>query len=81
MEEADEVHHLGILRTVSLSTISRTTERCTAGRSGFFALNNVGSRFGCLHPVTSYRLYSTLCFPIVLYGSELWSVTNTKLNP
>ena len=69
VEEADEVHHLGILRSVSLSTILRTTERCTAGRSAFFALNSVGSRFGCLHPVTSHRLYSTLCLPIML---DLW---------
>ena len=80
VEEADEVHHLGILRSVSLSTISRTTERCTAGRSAFFALNSVGSRLGCLHPVTSHRLYSTLCLPIMLYGSELWSLTNAELN-
>ena len=45
-----------------------------------FALNSVGSGFGSLHPVTSHRLYSTLCLPIMLYGSELWSLTNTKLN-
>ena len=77
--EADKVHHLGLLRMVSLSTISCTTERCTAGRSAFFALNSVGSRFGYIHPVTSHRLYSTLYRPIVLYGSELWSLTNTKL--
>ena len=80
VEEADEVHHLGILRMFSLSTISRTTEQSTIGRSAFFALNSVGSRFGCLHPVTSHRLYSTLCLPIMLYGSELWSLTNTDLN-
>ena len=53
VQEADEVHHLGILRSVSFSTLSRTTERSTAGRSAFFALNTVGSRFGCPHPVTS----------------------------
>ena len=70
----------GFLRMVSLSTISRTTERCTAGRSAFSALNSVGLRFGCFHPVTSRRLYSTLCLPIVLHGSELWSLSNTKLN-
>ena len=70
----------GFLRMVSLSTISRTTERCTAGRSAFSALNSVVLRFGCLHPVTSRRLYSTLCLPIVLHGSELWSLSNTKLN-
>ena len=40
----------------------------------------LGSRFGCLHPVTSYKLYSTLSIPIMLYGSELWSLTSTELN-
>ena len=38
----------------------------------------VGSRFGCLHPVTSYRLYSTLSLPIVLYGCELWTLSKTE---
>ena len=80
MQEADEMHHLGILRSVSFSTLSRTTERSTAGRSAFFALNAVGSRFGCLHPVTLYKLYLTLSIPIMLYGSELWSLTSTELN-
>ena len=77
VEEADKVHHLGILRMVFLSTISPTIEQCTAGRSAFFALNSMGSRFGCLHPVMSHRLYSTLCLPIMLHGSELWSLSNT----
>ena len=73
------MHHLGILRFVS-STMFRTTERSKAGRSAFFALNTVGSRFGCLYPVTSYKLYSTSSIPIMVYGSELWSITNTELN-
>ena len=80
MQEADEAHHLGILRSVSFSTMSSTTERSTAGRSAFFTLNAVGSRLGCLHPVTSHKLYSALSIPIMLYGSELWSLTNTELN-
>ena len=32
----------------------------------------VGTRFGCLHPLTSLRLYSTFCVPVMLYGCELW---------
>ena len=60
--------------------MSHTTERNTAGRSAFFTLNAVGSRFGCLHPVTSHKLYSALSIHIMLYGSELWSLTNTELN-
>ena len=80
VQKADEIHHLGILRSVSFSTMSRTTERSIAGRSAFFALNAVGSRFGWLQPITSYKLYSTLSIPIMLYGSELCSLTSTGLN-
>ena len=44
-----------------------------------FALNSMGTRFGCLHPLTSLRLYRSLCLPIMLYGSELWFLTKTEL--
>ena len=77
--ECDEHHHLGILRSVLPSSIYRTTERCSAGRSSFYALNTVRLRFGCLHPLTSLRLYSSLCLPIMLYGCELWSPTKSEL--
>ena len=77
--EADEYHHLGVLRSVSPSSAVRTSERCAAGRSAFFALNGVGTRFGCLHPITSFRLYQALCLPITLYGAELWFITKTEL--
>ena len=80
VQEVDEQFHLGILRTVHQSSIQRILERCTSGRSAFFALNSVGSRFGRLHPVTSYRLYNTLSIPILLYGAELWTPTKTELN-
>ena len=80
IRETDEQHHLGILCTVFTSTIHRTSERCTAARSSFFALNSIGSRFGCLHPLTSYRLYQTLCIPILLYGTEIWTLSKVELN-
>ena len=56
ISEVDEYKHLGILRTVLNSTFSRTNDRATSARSAIFALNSVGSRFGCLHPLTSRRL-------------------------
>ena len=55
--EKDQQKHLGILQAVSFSTVTCTVERCSAGRSAFYALNVIGSRFGCLHPLTSYHLY------------------------
>ena len=79
LQKVDGQLHLGILRTVHPSIIHHTLERCTSGRSAFFALNSVGSRFGSLHPSTSYRLYNTLSIPILLYGAELWTPTKTEL--
>ena len=60
---------------VSSSTVSRTNEIATACRSAFFVLNSVGSRFGCLHLLTSLKLYGALCCPIMLNGSEIWTFT------
>ena len=79
IQEADHQHHLGILHSVLNSSIHWTNERCSAARSAFFALNAVGSRFGCLHPITTHRLYSTLCLPILLYGAELWVLPKSEL--
>ncbi len=72
IKEDDKTHHLGILRSVTASTVSRTNERISRGRSSFFALNAVGARFGCLHPATTLKLYVTICLPILLFGSELY---------
>ncbi len=77
--EEDEIHHLGILRSVGSSTVSRTNERISRGRSSFFALNAVGARFGCLHPATTLKLYTTICLPIMLFGSELWVISKTEI--
>ena len=38
----------------------------------------MGSRFGCLHPTTSLKLYSSYCIPIMLYGCEIWSLTRSE---
>ena len=77
--EVDELHYMGVLQTVHFTTVYRTVERCSAGRSSFFALNVVGSRFGCLHPLTSLWLYSSFCIPLMLYGCELWSPTKSEI--
>ena len=77
--ESDQIRHLGIIQSVQSSTIGSTNERASAGRSAFFGLNMLGSRFGCLHPSTSYRLYSTFSIPIMLYGSEIWKITNSEV--
>ena len=76
LKVVDEQQHLGILRTVFNC---RTNERATAGRSTFYALNSVGSHFGWLHPLTSLMLYQALCLPLLIYGSELQTLTKVEL--
>ena len=78
LREADEQHHLGVLRSVYNSSIHRTNERASAYRCAFYALNSVGSRFEHLHPLTSLRLYRSLCIPILLYGADLWCMTKSQ---
>ena len=77
--EKDSYHHLGILRSVTSSSLPRISEHCSSCRSAFFSLNIIGPRAGCLHPLTSLRLYKAFCIPILLYGCELWSPTQTEL--
>ena len=79
ISETDEQHHLGILRDVYNSTIHRTNERRSAARSAFYSLNSIGTRFGHLHPLTSLRLYRALSLPILLYGSEIWTLSKSEL--
>lgn len=79
LETSQEYTHLGIIRTASESSISRTQHQISLGRSTFFALNRVGARFGCLHPRISAHLYSCLVLPRMLYGAELWSLTKTEM--
>ena len=79
IQEKNEQKHLGILHSVSFSTVTRTVEHCSSGKTAFFSLNAIGSRFGCLHPLTSYLLYCSLCILIMLYGCELWSLTKTEV--
>ncbi len=80
INEAEEAHHLGILKSASPSTMPRTNERASRGRSAFFALNAVGARFGKPppphHPET---LHNTVLIPTLLFGSEVWMLTKTEL--
>ena len=79
VQEVDEQHHLGILRSVLNSTVQNTNERCSACRSAFYALNAVGSRFGSLHPTTSFKLYQSLCLPVLLYGAEISMLSGSEV--
>ena len=79
VQEVDKQKDLGILRSIFNSSVHNTNERCSAGRSAFYALNAVGFRFGSLHPITSYRLYQSLCLPVLLYSSEISMLSNSDV--
>ena len=76
LEIVEEYTHLGVLRSSGRTTITRTNCQINAARS---SLNRVSSRFGCIHPITSMRLYSSICLPCMLYGCEVSAVTKTEL--
>ena len=40
---------------------------------------SAGTRFGCLHPITALQLYTSIALPRMLYGAEIWCLTNTEL--
>ena len=70
--ESDSQKHLGILYTVFSSSVHRTVERCSAGRSAFYALNGVGSRFGCqiLLSSSTSHFASPFCSMVVSCGDS-----------
>ena len=77
--ECDEIKHLGILHTVNPSSLVRTLDHCSAGRSAFYSLFPLAPHAGGVHPLVSYGLYSAICVPIFIYGSELWDISSRQL--
>lgn len=55
IQEAEEQHHLGILRSVFITSVHNTNECYSACRAAFYTLNAV---IGFLHPVTSFNKVS-----------------------
>ena len=72
-------HHLGVLLTSRGPNTCRTIKHNNMGRASFYSLNRAGSRFGCLHPITTYKLYNTICIQNMLHGAELWNIKKSEL--
>ncbi len=79
LSEVDQTKHLGILISVSGSSLNHISRSISLARSSFFALQPVGSRFGCLHPLTSLRLFKSIPSAILQYGLDLIYPTQTEL--
>ncbi len=69
VHEFDTTTHLGIVLSVSRSSLDHTVKCISASRSAFYALQGVGSRFGCLH-MTDY-FSETVQIHITTY-SHFW---------
>lgn len=55
INEVDDYKHLGITLSISGSSLLHTSQSISSARSAFYALQSVGPRFGCLHPLTSLK--------------------------
>ena len=78
VHKRDSYHHSGVLRSASLSS-NTTLERCGSCRNAFTPSMLWNP---CWLPPPSYislRLYKAYCIPILLYGCELWSLTQSEL--
>ena len=75
-----ERDHLGILWSVSDSTIGHVFVMTTLARSAFYAIQSVGPRFGLLHPLTSLKLFRAYSLCILSYVLEVLSPTMTELS-
>ncbi len=71
IQEVDEYPHLGVLRSVH-----RTTANSTSPLDGLPSLPLMLLAL-VLVAITSHKVYSALCLPMMLYGSEIWLTTKT----
>ena len=75
IHECDTIKHLGILRLVNPFS-ARILDHCIAGR-GAYSLP-LAPHAGGVHPLTAYHLDSSICLPILIYGSELWGISSQQ---
>ena len=68
LQEVDENTIWGYSRLLPTPLYVGQTREPRPGKVPLFALN---SRFRCLHPLTSLKLYRSLCLPIMLHGSDV----------
>ena len=79
ISESDTVKHLGILLTVSGSSLSHTLKSISSARSVFYAIQSVSPRFGSLHPLTSLRLFKAYSLCILKFGYDVLFPTRSEL--
>ncbi len=79
IQEVDTFRHLGDFIFVSGSALPHTTRSISSAGSAFYAIQAVGPRFGCLHPLTSLKLFYAYSFCILCFSYDLLSPTKSEL--
>ena len=71
--------HLGISISVTGSCLHHTLQSISSSRSAFYAIQSVGPRFGCLHPLTSRKLFFGFALSILIFGLEVIFPSRSEL--
>ena len=72
-----EAKCLGVWWTQNLSSSTSISENINKARRAFFALGSIGAYQGSLNPLIASSLFSTYVLPVLLYGCEIWYITNS----
>ena len=65
--------HLGLLLSISSSTINRTIRSITSSRSAYYALSALGARHTGVNTATSLQLFKSISLSILSFGFEVWA--------
>ena len=64
--------HVGVLLQCDMKSTERTLSACRRLRSTFMSIIGIGANPDFMHPLTTKRLYVSICIPRALFGCEIW---------
>ena len=71
---------LGVWWHYDLSPAKSVEERVHKARRAFFSLGSIGAFHGRLNPLTGRSLFETFVVPTMLYGCEIWILSESHLH-
>ena len=71
--ELDEHKHVGVMLSTSFKHTKRTLNATIKLRKTFFSIVGAGINPSNTCPLTTLRLFKSVCIPRALYGCELWT--------
>ena len=75
----ESVKCLGVWWCSNSSSQKSIEERICKARRAFFANGDLGAFHGLLNPLSSRSLVESCVFPVLMYGTEAWSITASLL--